>query len=181
MNGCLACKACSTQCPIKIDVPSFRAKFTQLYHQRYLRPLKDHIVANVELTTPLMAKVPSLFNFFIKQPLVQSLSKRTIGMVDLPLLSSPTLKQQLAGHSALAMTLEELEQLSEKQRSHYVIVVQDPFTSYYDAKVVADFIKLIEKIGFKPVLLPFSPNGKAQHIKGFYSNLVKLHKNSNDA
>ncbi|TBL46139.1 hypothetical protein EYY80_35015, partial [Klebsiella oxytoca] len=97
------------------------------------------------------AKVPSLFNFFIKQPLVQSLSKRTIGMVDLPLLSSPTLKQQLAGHSALTMTLEELEQLSEKQRSHYVIVVQDPFTSYYDAKVVADFIKLIEKIGFKPV------------------------------
>ncbi len=60
-------------------------------------------------------------------------------------------------------------------------MVQDPFTSYYDAKVVADFIKLIEKIGFKPVLLPFSPNGKAQHIKGFYSNLVKLHKNSNDA
>ncbi|EMH0135115.1 FAD-binding oxidoreductase [Proteus mirabilis] len=173
MNGCLACKACSTQCPIKIDVPSFRAKFTQLYHQRYLRPLKDHIVANVELTTPLMAKVPSLFNFFIKQPLVQSLSKRTIGMIDLPLLSSPTLKQQLAGHSALTMTLEELEQLSEKQRSHYVIVVQDPFTSYYDAKVVADFIKLIEKIGFKPVLLPFSPNGKAQHIKGFLQQFSK--------
>ena len=23
MSGCLACKACSTQCPIKIDVPEF--------------------------------------------------------------------------------------------------------------------------------------------------------------
>lgn len=167
MNGCLACKACSTQCPIKIDVPSFRAKFTALYHQRYLRPLKDHIVANVELTTPLMAKAPRFFNFFMKQPIVQSLSKHTIGMVDLPLLSSPTLKQQLAGHHALEMTLEDLERLPETQRKQYVLVVQDPFTSYYEAKVVVDFVKLVEQVGFKPVLLPFSPNGKAQHIKGF--------------
>ncbi|MEQ4794655.1 (Fe-S)-binding protein, partial [Klebsiella variicola subsp. variicola] len=85
----------------------------------------------------------------------------------------PTLKQLLAGHHALDMTLEDLECLSDKQRSHYVLVVQDPFTSYYDAKVVADFIKLIEKIGFKPVLLPFSPNGKAQHIKGFLQKFSK--------
>ncbi|MCE7626954.1 FAD-binding oxidoreductase, partial [Vibrio fluvialis] len=27
MNGCLACKACASQCPIKVDVPSFRSRF----------------------------------------------------------------------------------------------------------------------------------------------------------
>lgn len=51
MSGCLACKACSTQCPIKIDVPSFRSRFLQLYHSRYLRPLSDHLVASVESYT----------------------------------------------------------------------------------------------------------------------------------
>ncbi|MCS5881159.1 (Fe-S)-binding protein [Klebsiella variicola subsp. variicola] len=45
MSGCLACKACSTQCPIKIDVPEFRSRFLQLYHSRYLRPVRDHLVA----------------------------------------------------------------------------------------------------------------------------------------
>jgi Fe-S oxidoreductase len=44
MSGCLACKACSTQCPIKIDVPEFRSRFLQLYHSRYLRPVRDHLV-----------------------------------------------------------------------------------------------------------------------------------------
>ena len=44
MDTCLACKACASQCPIKIDVPSFRAKFFHFYHSRYLRPAKDHIV-----------------------------------------------------------------------------------------------------------------------------------------
>lgn len=63
MNTCLACKACATQCPIKIDVPSFRAKFFYFYHNRYLRPLKDYVVANVEMMAPLMAKAPKFFNF----------------------------------------------------------------------------------------------------------------------
>lgn len=178
MAGCLACKACSTQCPIKIDVPAFRSRFLQLYHTRYQRPLRDYIVASVESYAPLMAKTPRIFNFFIRQPLVEKLSAKTIGMINLPLLSVPTLKQQLAGHSACSMTLEQLEQLAAEQKKNYLLIVQDPFTSYYDAKVVVDFVSLAEKLGFKPVLLPFTPNGKAQHIKGFLLRFAKTAKKS---
>lgn len=175
MSGCLACKACSTQCPIKIDVPEFRARFLALYHGRYLRPLRDHLVANVEAGAPLMAKAPKVFNFFLKQPWMQKLSEKTVGMTDLPLLSSPSLKQQLAGSKAVSVTLEMLESMSEEQRraGRYLFIVQDPFTSYFDAKVVADFAALTEKLGFQPVLLPFSPNGKAQHIKGFLARFAR--------
>ena len=74
MSGC-ACKACSTQCPIKIDVPEFRSRFLQLYHTRYLRPMRDHLVATVESYAPLMARAPKTFNFFINQPLVRKLSE----------------------------------------------------------------------------------------------------------
>lgn len=35
MNGCLACKACASQCPIKVDVPSFRSRFLNIYYSRY--------------------------------------------------------------------------------------------------------------------------------------------------
>ncbi|MDE1187500.1 MAG: FAD-binding and (Fe-S)-binding domain-containing protein [Pantoea sp.] len=173
MSGCLACKACSTQCPIKIDVPNFRSRFLQLYHTRYLRPMSDHLVATVESYAPLMAKAPKMFNFFLKQPWVRELSKKHIGMVDLPLLSSPSLKQQLSGHPAMSLTLEQLEALSSAERKNCVLVVQDPFTSYYEAQLVTDFVKLIEKLGYRPVLLPFSPNGKAQHVKGFLQRFAR--------
>ncbi|RLM27047.1 hypothetical protein BIY29_03890 [Brenneria alni] len=173
MSGCLACKACSTQCPIKIDVPGFRSRFLQLYHTRYLRPVRDYLVASVESYAPLMARSPKTFNFFLKMPWVNALSRRQIGMVDLPLLSSPSLRQQFAGHRASKMTLEQLEQVPGQERQQYVLIVQDPFTSYYDAQVVADFVHLVEKLKLKPVLLPFSPNGKAQHIKGFLQSFAK--------
>ncbi|MGG2142550.1 D-2-hydroxyglutarate dehydrogenase YdiJ [Symbiopectobacterium sp. RP] len=180
MSGCLACKACSTQCPIKIDVPGFRARFLQLYHTRYLRPARDYLVAGVESYAPLMALSPNTFNFFLKMPLVDALSLRTIGMTDLPLLSSPSLRQQFAGHPAMTTTLERLESVAAASRDRYVLIVQDPFTSYYDAQVVADLVHLVEKLDLKPVLLPFSPNGKPQHIKGFLTRFAKTAAKTSD-
>ncbi|MBA7853663.1 FAD-binding oxidoreductase [Enterobacter sp. RHBSTW-00901] len=180
MSGCLACKACSTQCPIKIDVPEFRSRFLQLYHTRYLRPMRDHLVATVESYAPLMARAPKTFNFFINQPLVRKLSEKHIGMLDLPLLSTPSLQRQLVGHRSANMTLEQLEALSPEQKARVVLVVQDPFTSYYDAQVVADFVRLAEKLDYQPVVLPFSPNGKAQHIKGFLTRFAKTARKTAD-
>ncbi len=180
MSGCLACKACSTQCPIKIDVPEFRSRFLQLYHSRYLRPMRDHLVATVESYAPLMARAPRTFNFFINQPLVRKLSEKHIGMIDLPLLSTPSLQRQMVGHRSANLTLEQLEALSAEQKAKTVLVVQDPFTSYYDAQVVADFIRLAERLGYQPVLLPFSPNGKAQHIKGFLKRFAKTAQKTSD-
>ncbi|QOV65946.1 D-2-hydroxyglutarate dehydrogenase YdiJ [Kosakonia pseudosacchari] len=180
MSGCLACKACSTQCPIKIDVPEFRSRFLQLYHSRYLRPVRDHLVATVESYAPLMARAPKTFNFFMNQPWVRSLSEKHIGMVDLPLLSVPSLQRQMVGHRTANMTLEQLEQLDDAQKAKTVLVVQDPFTSYYDAQVVADFVRLVERLGFAPVVLPFSPNGKAQHIKGFLNRFAKTARKTAD-
>ncbi len=62
MDGCLACKSCAGQCPIKVDVPSFRSKFLELYHGRYLRPPRDYVVGSIEHLAPLLARAPRLYN-----------------------------------------------------------------------------------------------------------------------
>ena len=178
MQGCLACKACTSQCPIKVDVPAFRSRFIQLYHERYLRPAKDYFVATVESYAPLMAKAPGMVNYFLRQNWVQKATEKTIGMVDVPLLSQPTLKQELAGHSAALFNLEQLERMSAAERAKVVLVVQDPFTSYYDAPVVRDLIKLVERLGYQPLLVPFRPNGKPQHIKGFLRAFARTAANA---
>ncbi|MCW9718468.1 D-2-hydroxyglutarate dehydrogenase YdiJ [Avibacterium sp. 21-599] len=177
MDTCLSCKACASQCPIKIDVPSFRAKFLHFYHQRYTRPIKDYVVSNVEFIAPYMAKAPTFFNFFTAAKITQPLAKKALGMVDLPLLSQPNLQQQLVALNYQGLSLEQLEHLSEIEKQNMLLIVQDPFTSYYDAKVVADFVALTQKLGYRPILLPFKPNGKAQHIKGFLARFAKTAKN----
>jgi Fe-S oxidoreductase len=165
MEGCLACKACTSQCPIKVDVPTFRARFMQLYHSRYLRGPKDYFVGTVESYAPLLAKAPSWST---------SSSKRV----------GPEGDREEHRHGGCAAALRADPGRgcgsprplfrSAGPRGHepraapkVVLIVQDPFTSYYDAPVVRDLVKLASKLGYQPYLLPFKPNGKPQHVKGF--------------
>ncbi|MFB2703085.1 D-2-hydroxyglutarate dehydrogenase YdiJ [Aeromonas veronii] len=178
MAGCLACKACTSQCPIKVDVPDFRARFMQLYHGRYLRAPKDYFVGTVESYAPLLAKAPKLVNFFLEKEWAQKAAEKSIGMVDVPLLSVPTLAESLHDNRARYFDLPGLERMSAEQRKQVVLIVQDPFTSYYDAPVVRDLVKLASKLGFQPYLLPFKPNGKPQHIKGFLRAFARTAANS---
>ncbi|HDV7284561.1 TPA: FAD-binding oxidoreductase [Mannheimia haemolytica] len=185
MDTCLACKACASQCPIKIDVPTFRSQFNELYHSRYLRPLKDYVVSNLEFIAPLMARQPRFFNFFSTSTFAEKAAKKTIGMTYLPALSVPNLQHQLVEIGYQGESLESLEQQAASgdfsaKNCKTLFIVQDPFTSYYDAKVVADFVALIQKLGFKPIVLPFKPSGKAQHVKGFLHKFAKTAKNQAD-
>lgn len=179
MDGCLACKACVSQCPINVDVPEFKARFVNLYYTRYMRPLKDHLVANVEMMAPVMATMPRLVNTVLSTSVYQKISEKTIGYINTPLLSVPTLKDRV-GRQYREFDLQYLKLLAPHRRKQTVLIVQDPFTTFYDAQVVEAFMNLAFKLGFNPMLLPFKPNGKPQHIKGFLDKFAKTAKNAAD-
>jgi Fe-S oxidoreductase len=113
-----------------------------------------------------MAKFPRFFNFFLTSSIIKTGIKKVIGYVDAPLLSYPTLANRIKSIEC-THDVAALKQLSDAQRANYVVIVQDPFTSFYDAQCVEKMMKVIKMLGYQPVLLPFSPNGKAQHVKGF--------------
>lgn len=167
MNVCLACKACASQCPIKVDVPDFRARFFNLYYSRYLRPAGDLLVRHFEESAPLMARLPALFNKVNSLSPAKFMVKKILGFVDVPVLSSPVLKELLREKAPERFDLNALEKLSPAERAKRVLIVQDTFTTVYDAPVVHDLVSLVAKTGKIPVLLPLKPNGKALHIRGY--------------
>ncbi|ESP92189.1 FAD-binding and (Fe-S)-binding domain-containing protein [Pseudoalteromonas luteoviolacea] len=160
MDACLACKACSTACPVKVDIPNSRAYFLHFYHQKYGRGLKDHMVANIERLLPVMSRGAAVLNTLIGSKLANNLSKWVLGYQDLPLLS----KRQPKG---MEYDYEVLSKFSQSQRDNLVLVVLDPFTWFYEAELIAAVIKLANKLGKQAVLLPYHENGKTKHIKGF--------------
>ncbi|MDV5085807.1 FAD-binding and (Fe-S)-binding domain-containing protein [Vibrio diabolicus] len=180
MNGCLACKACASQCPVKVDVPDFRARFLNLYHSRYRRPLRDYLVSNIEQLLPIMAKAPKLVNRIASSRPVTQVLETSIGFVDSPVLSIPTLQSRCQALGVSPFDFAYLESLSPEVKQNYVLIVQDPFTSFYEAELVTDFIQLLQRLGKHPVVLPFKPNGKAQHVKGFLKAFARNAQNTSD-
>ncbi|MBU3069666.1 FAD-binding oxidoreductase [Aestuariicella sp. G3-2] len=167
MAGCLACKSCVGQCPIKVDVPSFRSKFMELYYSRYLRPLKDYFIGGLEYMIPTLARVPWLYNGLMKPAILQKAMARVAGMVDSPLLTGINLDTQLQQLGLRYAVAENIRELSDEDKQRSVIVVQDAFTSYFETQVVVDALKLLKSLGFNPLLAPFKANGKPLHVHGF--------------
>ena len=166
MDGCLACKSCVGQCPIKVDVPNFRAKFLELYYSRYLRPFRDHSVAWLEGLLPVMARMPLVSNFLLGSA-IGRLGLKAVGLVETPKLSRISMKREMEKRSIAFATPSALRSLDAGDREQSVVLVQDAFTSYYDTGLVLDFFDLLIRLGFRPWLAPFRPNGKPLHVHGF--------------
>ncbi|QKX17444.1 FAD-binding and (Fe-S)-binding domain-containing protein [Microbulbifer sp. YPW1] len=167
MQACLACKSCAGQCPIKVDVPTFRAKFLELYYSRYLRPLKDYFVGGLEFVMPHLAQVPQLYNWPLRLKPVRWLMERGLGLTDSPSLSATRLDKVMRELGVPYASRESLRAMGPAQRAKSVVIVQDAFTSYFDADVVADTLRLLKLLDFNPLVAPYRANGKPLHVHGF--------------
>lgn len=174
MNGCLACKACATQCPVKVDIPHMRASFYEQYHSRYRRPVKDYFVAGLERMITWFAWWPRLFNFMIHLSVVRWLIARVVGIVDSPALGVQTLRRGLAARNAEPYKHEALAKLGVADKASTVLLVQDMFTTYYEPQVALATYDLLTRLGRRVVVLPFRENGKALHVKGFLGRFGRV-------
>ncbi len=177
MDTCLACKACAGQCPVKVNVPAFRSKFLELYYSRYLRPLKDPLIASIEHMMPLVAKTGRLYNGVMGSGLGRWGMKQ-VGLTALPSLSDVHLTKELRARNIQMADANVLNNLRTEQKAKAVILVQDSFTSFFDTQLLLDVLDLLKALGFTPYLAELKPNGKAQHVHGYLKSFTRTARNT---
>lgn len=173
LDGCLGCKACTGQCPIKVDVPTLRSKFLELYHERYLRPLRDYVVGSIEHVAPVAARMPAVSNALTGCGPGRTILSR-IGLVHTPPLSGLNLGRELRTRRVGIATPDRLLGIDRTERSRSVVIVQDAFTSYYETPLLLALVDLLQALGFRPWLAPYRPNGKALHVHGFLGSFERV-------
>ena len=148
-------------------MPDFRARFLQLYHQRYLRPLRHYLIGSLEFSMPWFAHVPWLYNGIMGNGWVQRMMEKHVGMVDSPLINRMALQPVLQRWQVETATPAALAALSAEERARSVILVQDSFTRYFETEQLADFIELAARLGLRAWLAPLHANGKPLQVQGF--------------
>jgi len=173
LAGCLGCKSCAGQCPIKVNVPEFRSRFLQLYHRRYARPLRDYLIASLESTVPIFARMAGIYNNLMQSHGLRRWLELYAGMVDSPLLSRYDFNAFCAKWHVQSAQPKTLAALTPAQRQRSVIIVPDCFTRFFDTTAFMALIELAARLGFSVFLAPFMPNGKPLHVQGFLNQFDK--------
>ncbi|MGB1110661.1 MAG: (Fe-S)-binding protein, partial [Gammaproteobacteria bacterium] len=131
------------------------------YHQRYRRRVRDYLLASLEALLPWAQRMPAIYNAVVANPWVGRLTERSLGVSNLPVLSRP-------GVDAYARQLNVRTFLSGTAVSEKTVyLLQDPFNRYFEASVFQAAMRLLLALGYEPVLLPYHPSGKPQHVAGF--------------
>jgi Fe-S oxidoreductase len=102
------------------------------------------------------------------------LLKQPAGLVDIPELGLRTVKAGYKERNLGRFNCETLSRLSDEEKAKTVLIVQDSFTTFFEPEVVLGVTDLLLLLGYTPVLLPFFPNGKALHVKGFLRTFAAL-------
>lgn len=164
LDTCLGCKACATQCPVKVDIPTWRSHFYHWYYASKRRPVRDRLVSEAEVWLPRLARWPRLNRWLTANPVSQAILRHSFGYQDLPKPPKYTLADLLAQQDLL--TWDDFKGAGGAVSVDYVFLLQDPFTHSFEPQLVVDVMRLARRLGKVPVLLPYLPNGKGAHVKG---------------
>jgi FAD/FMN-containing dehydrogenase/Fe-S oxidoreductase len=77
---CLSCKACKTECPVNVDMATWKSEFLAHYHQGHLHPLRDYAFGFMDKWARLASAAPALANLPLRIPAVADLAKRVLGV-----------------------------------------------------------------------------------------------------
>jgi FAD/FMN-containing dehydrogenase/Fe-S oxidoreductase len=80
LDLCLACKGCKSDCPVGVDVATYKAEFLSHYYEGRVRPLSAYAFGNIDLWARLASNAPGLVNLTTQLPILRDLAKFVAGI-----------------------------------------------------------------------------------------------------
>ena len=75
LDLCLACKGCKSDCPVSVDVATYKAEFLSHYYEGRMRPLNAYAFGNIDLWASLASNAPGLVNLTTQLPFLRDIAK----------------------------------------------------------------------------------------------------------
>ncbi len=96
LDLCLACKGCKTDCPVNVDVATYKAEFLSHYYEGRLRPRSAYAFGNIDLWARIASQAPGLVNLTTQLPFLRDIAKLAAGIPhqrSIPAFAPETFKQ----------------------------------------------------------------------------------------
>jgi FAD/FMN-containing dehydrogenase/Fe-S oxidoreductase len=80
LDLCLACKGCLHECPVRVDMATYKAEFLSHHYARRLRPRQAYALGLIRWEAQLASHAPGLANFLLHREPFASMGKLVAGV-----------------------------------------------------------------------------------------------------
>jgi FAD/FMN-containing dehydrogenase/Fe-S oxidoreductase len=151
LDLCLACKGCKTDCPVNVDMATYKAEFLSHYYKGRLRPRSAYSMGLIWWGARLAAKAPWAANLLTQTPGLRGLVKRAAGIAPerrLPRFAAEPFTAWFRRRGAAAARAG--------QDRPPVLLWPDTFNNHFHPGTARAAVEVLEAAGFR-VVLPRRP------------------------
>ncbi|MGN6130373.1 MAG: (Fe-S)-binding protein, partial [Nocardioidaceae bacterium] len=146
LDLCLACKGCTNDCPVNVDMPTYKAEFL---YQRFKsakkwRPRYAYAMGFIDQGARIASKMPEVANFVTQTPVLRSLARFAAGVDQhrpVPKFAPMTLQEWLRRRGG-----------TTNPNGKPVVLFPDTFNNHMHTDVGVACVEAIEAAGWQVIM-----------------------------
>lgn len=143
LDLCLSCKGCKGDCPVHVDVATYKAEFLAHHYHGRLRPRHAYAFGLIARWARLGSRLPRVANFFLGAPGFAGLAKLAVGVAPqrrIPRFAAETFKEWFFARPAV------------NPNGPPVILWADTFNNHYHPEVARAATEFLERAGWRVIV-----------------------------
>ncbi|MNK47708.1 Anaerobic glycerol-3-phosphate dehydrogenase subunit C [compost metagenome] len=140
LDLCLACKGCKSDCPVNVDMATYKAEFLSHYYEGRLRPMSAYSMGLITWWARLAALMPRLANAVTQTPGLSHVVKRLGGIApqrQLPRFAEETFREWFARREP------------RNPDGPPVLLWADTFNNHFHPAIAKAAVDVLERLGYQ--------------------------------
>lgn len=143
LDLCFSCKGCKGDCPVNVDMATYKAEFLSHYYEGRMRPVTAYSMGLIYWWSRLASLMPGAVNFFMQAPVLSSIVKAAGGVAPerrMPTFAPETFKQWFRRRGP------------RNEGSPQVILWPDTFNNHFHPETAIAAVEVLEAAGYQVIV-----------------------------
>jgi FAD/FMN-containing dehydrogenase/Fe-S oxidoreductase len=140
LDLCLSCKGCKHECPVQVDMATYKAEFLAHYFEGRLRPRTAYTMGRIHDWARIARFAPAVANVLTHAPILRGLAKTIAGVHQrrtIPAFAGQTFEQWFRARARRS-----------DSTAPPVILWADTFNNHFHPHVGQSAVRVLERLGF---------------------------------
>ena len=148
LDLCLSCKGCKKECPVSVDMATYKSEFLSHYYKGRLRPRYAYAMGLIGTWAKMASKAPAAANLFGQWPPFRSILKRAGGIAQ---------ARKMPRFAKRPFTADWSRGGGDGSTGEPVVLYPDVFNDHFYPEKLHAAARVLQRLGYRVVVPRHAP------------------------